>query len=69
MLEEVEAKRGDTVQGIAVVQRPKPEQREESAVTKAIAILKDAGVDTYDVADVDELASRVEHELMPVTAG
>jgi hypothetical protein len=69
MLQEVEAKRGDSVQGIAVVLSPKPEQRDESASTEAIAILKDAGIETYDVADVDELTSRVEKDLTPVSVG
>jgi hypothetical protein len=63
MLEEVEAKSSHGVQGIAVVQPPKPGQREESASTEARAILTDAGIDTYDVADVDELTTRVEQDL------
>jgi hypothetical protein len=66
MLEEVESNVSDQVRGIAVVQWPKPEQRDDSAAPKAVAILEDAGIDTYDVVRVDELADRVQQDLSSV---
>jgi hypothetical protein len=68
MLEEVGSNAADHVRGIAVVQWPKPEQREENAAPKAVAILEDAGIETYEIARVDELADRVGEELSAAVA-
>jgi hypothetical protein len=63
MLEEVGTKAADEVRGIAVIQSPKPEERDEAATPRAVAILKDAQIDIYDVTSIGELADRVEHDL------
>jgi hypothetical protein len=62
MLADLGARRQD-VQGIAVVQLPKPEQQDDAASHRAVGILRDAEIETYDVSAVDELAERVQDEL------
>src|SRR5207249_1197705 len=47
MLDEVLARSSTDIQGIAVIQWPKTETRDDAAAEQAAAILTDAGVDTY----------------------
>lgn len=67
MLEEVAARASDDVKGIGVLQWPKPELREEAAANRAAAILRDAGIETYDVADLGSLTTRVAEDLLVPT--
>jgi Protein of unknown function (DUF3037) len=65
MLDEV-AKAGQTeVYGIAVIQWPKA-SAEETAADKAVAILDDAGIETHDVGNLEQLVERVEKDLAHV---
>ena len=40
----------------------------EAAASRAAAILEDAGIDTYDVGDLDSLAERVQQDLTHAVA-
>jgi hypothetical protein len=63
MLEEIQEKHSPDVRGIALIQPPKPELREDAATPRALAILEDANIDTYEIDRINELADRVERDL------